>query len=85
MSDDVKVSKGLEFRGGAARRGAHARQGQRRARGRAGVLCGCYAGFAAFGDWGRGQCEIREKIVKSAESDVILKDLTPVVPLGGYS
>jgi hypothetical protein len=42
-----------------------------------GVLCGGYAGYAAVGDWGRGRCEIRGKIMKSAESDVILNDLTP--------
>ena len=52
MSDDMKVSKGLVFPVVALPGvGAHARQVRRRARGRAGVLCGGEAGYAEVGDW----------------------------------
>ena len=44
--------------GGAGRRRAHAHRGRRRARGSAAVLCGCYAGDAAFGDRGEWEREV---------------------------
>lgn len=38
--------------GGTDRRGLYARQGRRRAKDRAGVLCGGDKGYAEVGDWG---------------------------------
>lgn len=52
-SDDVPVSKGLGFPVEAMSGvGGSARQERKRARGCAGVFCGCVVGDAAAGDWG---------------------------------
>ncbi len=70
MSDDMKVSKGLEFPvvalPGVGHMPAAGEDEQEAARATQRLVIG--AG---------GRCEIRGKIMKSAESDVILKDLTP--------
>ena len=62
MSDDMKISKGLEFpvvalsgvgQMPAKGEGRRAKgEGRRRARGCAGVCCGGDAGHAEIGDWG---------------------------------
>ena len=60
QGDDPACQQGPGVpRGGPSGRGSHARQGRRRARGSAAVLCGGYAGDAAVGDWGEWGREVR--------------------------
>ena len=78
----MKVSNGLEFPVVALPGVGLARQGRRRTRGRAGVLCGGDAGNAAVGDWGGwGWGVWRQARIMTTKSRHLICRNTPCAPL----